>query len=566
MKTNLEIAQVFEEFAEILQLKGELSFKIIAYRKAEEAIREYPYSLEDLFRIGGIEALQTIPGVGEGISRKIEELINSGKVKELDELRKAFPRSELDFLKIPGVGPSTAKMLFTTFGNISIPELSKELSKKSLDKLSPKMTTRIIQGIEVYKNLGDRMLIFEATQIADRIIKFLSQKCKAQKVVAVGSLRRFKETVGDIDIVATSENPEETINLFEDFSDFKEILGKGKTKLSGILSNGREVDLEILPAKKYGTLLLHFTGSKEHNVALRALAQKKGLSLSEHGIKNRLGKLFTMADERGVYTKLGLDYIEPELREDRGEIEAAKDRKLPKLVQREDIVGDLHVHSTWSDGLSSIEANAKRAKSLGYKYIGICDHLERFRDDKKILARSREIEKVSIKEKIKILNACEASIKKDGSLDYSDEVLEKFDFVIASIHSVFDLNEQDMTKRLIKAIENPFVKIIGHPSARIINHRPSIKVNWEEIFKACVKNNVLLEINAQPSRLDLMDYLVQDAKKFGVKFVVNTDSHSVEEFDFIKYGLMVARRGWLQKSDIMNTSDQQTIKRLVQQN
>jgi DNA polymerase (family 10) len=302
---------------------------------------------------------------------------------------------------------------------------------------------------------------------------------------------------------------------------------------------------------------LHFTGSKEHNVKLRALAQSEGLSLSEHGLKTKAGiKLFE--SERAVYQALGLNYIEPELREDRGEIEASAKGYLPRLVQEKDIHGDIHVHSNWSDGTATINEMAAAAKAKGYNYIGFADHLERFNSAEKIEKRKSEIKKAAKKYGIHIFNACEVSIKKDGQIDYSDEILQRFDYVIASIHSNFDLS--DSTSRLIAAIKNPYVKMIGHPSARMINRRPSINADWDKIFKACLQNDVILEINSSPYRLDLMDYLVFEGRKQKLRFAINTDAHSVSDFETLQYGLMVARRGWCEKSDIINASSLEEIK------
>jgi len=571
MKSNHEFSKIFKEFAELLELKGEIPFKIIAYQKASASIDNLSEQVSDIYQRGGVKALEQIEGIGEGIAEKIEEEIKHGKIKELESLRKKIPRSEIEFLKIPGVGPATAKVLYKKFGDIKISELATKLSREGLEILKPKSLKKILQGVEIYKNLGDRMMIDEALTVAEPLVKFLKESCQAQKAVAVGSLRRCKDTIGDIDIICSSKNAQSTIEEAQKYKGFEKILSKGNTKLTAMLENGKEVDIEILPEGKYGSLLLHFTGSKQHNVHLRSLAQKKGLSLSEHGIRNEeTSKLILFPEEADVYKYLGLDFIEPELREDRGEIEAAEKHILPNLVNLSDIKGDIHIHSTWSDGISTIKEIAIKAKKLNYQYIGIADHAanlknhtESFRNlnTENFKKRLCEIEKTSEEEKIKIFNCAEVSIKPDGALELRDEDLKKFDLVIASIHTVFDQPQAEVTRRLIKAIENPYVRIIAHPAARKINKRPGISPAWQEIFKACKQNDVALEINSFPIRLDLLDYLVLEAKKFQIKFFISTDAHSAKDLDLMKFGLTVARRGWCEKKNILNTLDLNELNR-----
>lgn len=560
MKTNQQFAKIFAEFAELLELKGEILFKIIAYQKASRVIDDLSEPVSEIYSEGGIKALEKISGVGEGIAEKIEEYIKTGKIKELEELRGDFPREEIEFLKIPGVGPATAKILFKEFGNISIAQLETKLTKNGKNVFKDKSLKKILKGIEIYKNLGGRMLITEASELADPLVKFLTQKCEARKVVAVGSLRRHKETVGDIDIVATSLNPAETINKFEYYPDFAHIIGKGPTKLSGVLNNGREVDLEILPFDEYGSLLLHFTGSKEHNVALRTFAQRKHLSVSEHGIKNEItGKVILCPEEKDVYENLGLDFIEPELRENRGEVVAALEHGLPKLVELGDIKGDLHLHSNYSDGLNSVEEMTKKAIELKYEYIAFSDHtkslgIARGLDQKEFLKRRKEINRIQKKfSQIKIFDACEVNILADGSLDLPDEFLESFDLVIGSVHGKFDQSSEEMTQRIIKAILHPSIKIIGHPTGRILNKRPAYNADWVRIFQTAARKKVALEINAYPNRLDLSDGLIFDSREYGPLFAINTDSHQTNQLEYLKYGVWIARRGWLNKQMIINT-------------
>jgi DNA polymerase (family 10) len=559
MISNKALAEQFEQFAKILELKNELSFKISAYQRAAEAIRSQGESLEEIYKRGGIKELQKIEGIGESISQKIEEYIKTGKIKELERLKNKIPKAELEFMEIPGVGPKTAKKLFEKLKAKNINELKEKLKKQGLKFFKEKTQANILRGIEIKSHLSGRMLLADAKPYVDSIIAYLNKSNLMERVTAVGSFRRFKETVGDIDLVATSSAPARAIKYFVEYPEFTKIITSGETKSTVIHSSGIQVDLEILPENEFGSLLQHFTGSKEHNIALRTYAQEHGFSISEHGIKEKSGKLILCSKEEDVYKTLKMDYIEPELREDRGEIEAALKHQLPKLVELKDVQGDLHMHSNWSDGSNSIEEMAQKAKELKYKYIAISDHTVSLAvagglDAKGFLKREKELKRVNQKfTSLKILNSCEVNIKPDGTLDLPEELLRRFDIVTASVHSSFNQSKEMMTKRLIRAIENPNVDIIGHPSGRIINRREGYQVDWPEIFKACVANKVALEINAFPDRLDLVDSLVQEAKKFGVKFVICTDAHNVSQMDNMIYGISVARRGWAEAKDVLST-------------
>jgi len=571
MKTNKEFAKVFQEFAELLELKGEVLFKVIAYQKAAQAIADHSRELESIYKQGGVKLLKEIDGVGEGIADKIEEYIKSGKIKELDNLRKKFPAKELEFLKIPGVGPATARLLYDKFGDLTIDELAIKLSREGSKILKDKSLKKILSGIEIYRGLGDRMLLAESIELADPILKYLSQKCQAKMAEAVGSIRRRKDTIGDIDIVAQSKDPAETVKNFSKYPGFEKIISQGSAKLTGIIKSGVQVDLEILPKEKYGSLLLHFTGSKQHNVALRAYAIQKGLSLSEHGIKTQSGKLILCSRERDVYDNLGLDFIEPELREDRGEIDASINNALPKLVELKDIVGDLHIHTDYSDGLNSIEQMVKEAQLLGYEYIAITDHsvalgIAGGLDEKEFLKRNKEIDKVQQRlPNIHILKSCEVNILSDGSLDLDDKFLKQFDIITASVHGKFSQTQDEMTRRIIRAIKNPYVNIIGHPTGRILNKRPGYHADWQEIFKSAQANNVALEISAYPNRLDLPDALVYEANKLGVYFAINTDAHAKSQLHYMKYGVWVARRGWCSKQRVINCMNYQKLSKWLSQ-
>jgi DNA polymerase (family 10) len=560
MTTNKDFAEIFEEFAQILDLKNDIRFKIVAYENAAQAINDSSRQVVDIYKEGGIKALEKIHGVGGGIASKIEEYIKTGKMKELVALKKDFPEVELEIMKIPGVGPKTARRIYQEFKIKKFSEVEPKLKKDGLKIFHPKSLENILDGIRIMKGFSGRMLLADAKVDVDMLIEYLKKDKSVKNITAVGSFRRDKETVGDIDIVASSSDSAATIEYFTKFPEFKKIVSCGPSKSSAILVSGLSVDIEILPVEEFGSLLQHFTGSKEHNVALRTFAQLRGMSVSEHGIKIlKTGKIETFETEEGVYKQLGLKYIDPDLREDRGEIDAALHDKLPNLVELSDIKGDLHVHSNYSDGTATIEQMVQKAQDLGCEYIAIADHtvslgIARGLDEKKFKERRKEIEKVQKKfPKIKVLDSCEVNIKPDGSVDLPDELMASFDIVTASVHWSLKQNREDMTQRLLTAIKNPNIDIIGHPTGRVINRREGYEADWDQIFRACAENNVALEINAYPNRLDLTDNLVYDARKYGVKFAISTDSHSVEQLNNMCFGLSVARRGWCEKKDILNT-------------
>lgn len=561
--TNSEIADFLYELAKMLEIVGETRFRIVAYEQAAHIIENLPEELVDIYKNKAVTSLTDIKGIGQSIAEKIAEIITTGKSKYYQELSKKVPPAELNLIKIPGIGPKTAQKLYTQFKIKNIKDLEKIALKGKIRKLSGFDTTaeeNILANIKRLKKREKRLLISFAEPIAEECLAVLKKCCFVEKCEMVGSLRRMKETIGDIDLVASSEKPNSVINYFIKQSFVKKIKTQGTAKISIIHQKGIAIDLEILPPKQYGSLLQHLTGSKEHNIHLRKFANDKGLSLSEYGIRTlKTSKTAYFKDEKSFYKKLGLTYIPPELREDQGEIEAASKNKLPKLITLKNIKGDLHLHTQWSEGSSTIEEMAHAGLSNGYSYIAITDHtyglgIANGMDEMTILKQADLIKKVNKKlKRIKIFSGVEVNIKADGSLDIADEILSKLDIVIASVHSSFHQSEEKMTERIIKAINNPNVKIIGHPSGRILKKRPSYDVEWEIIFKEAAKNNIALEINSLPDRLDLKDTLVHEAKKHEIKFAINTDSHDMAYLTQIKYGVAVARRGWLEKHDIINT-------------
>lgn len=565
MTTNQKLSEIFNEFSEILELKGDSRFKIVAYRRVSQSIASLPEDVEDIYRRGGTSALDEIEGVGEGISSKIEEFIKSGHIRELDKLKKEFPVLETAMMRVPGIGAKTAQRIYSHFKPRSLDDMKSKLEKRGREIFGEKVLKNILEGIAFYSKAGRRMMIDQAEKKTLPLIKYLERKGNCVDLCAGGSLRRMQETVGDIDLVASSDSPPGVTQDFAFFPDFVKIINRGDTKASAVLSDGTRVDVEVLDTRSFGSLLLHFTGSKQHNIDLRKFALERGLSISEYGVKDiSTGKLKKFSDEKSFYKYLGLEFIPPELREGRGEVAAAVLKngksKLPNLVTQADIRGDLHIHSNFSDGTSTIDEIAQKAIDLGYEYIAIADHTK----DLKIagglsadgfVKRDKEISSARKKyPDLTIFSSCEVNILSDGSLDLDDDTLSKFDLVTASIHSNFNQTKEEITSRLVKAISNRYVKNIGHPTGRIFGKRDGYILDWIKIFDACVKHNVALEINSSPFRLDINDSVAAEAKRAKVRLAISTDAHSVSQMENMRFGVAVARRGWAEANDVINTS------------
>lgn len=554
MSKNQEIADLFDKIADALEFKGDDSFRIGAYRKAARILREYPEDIEEVYKRGEI---QKIPGIGKGMSEKIEEYLKTGKMKKYEEATKDIPQELLQLLEIPNLGPKTLNLAYTKLGVRNLKDLERVIETGELAKLfgmGEKKVENIKKGIELYKQGKERIPIGVALPLVSEIIDEL--KKYAERIEPAGSLRRMKETIGDIDILATGKNSSEIIDRFTKLPIVKEVLAKGDTKASIIVkTNNLQVDLRVVSPDSFGSALQYFTGSKAHNIKLRGLAKDKGLKISEYGVFKGEKKIAGQTEE-DVYASLGLSWIPPELREDRGEIEAALKNELPILVEERDILGDLHVHSKYSDGVDTIEEIAIAAKNLGYKYIGICDHSKTSKiagglDEDTLKRRNEEIDRVNEKIKgIRVLKGAEVDILSDGSLDYSDKILEELDFVIASIHQGFKKN---VTERIKRAIENPYVDIIAHPTGRLLSGREGYDVDIDEIIEYASKYDVALEINCYPDRLDLNDVNILKGKSKKIKFSLGTDAHNVGMLKYIKFGIGLSRRGWLTKKEILNT-------------
>lgn len=555
---NKELSRIFAEIADALEFKGENRFKIIAYRRSSSVLEDLTEDVEVLAKKG---RLRDIPGVGEGIAKKIEEYLATGKMKKHEEALSEIPKSLLNLLKIQNLGPKTLALAHKKLGVKNLEDLKRVIDDGSLAglfRMGPQRVDNIKKGVEIFVQARERIPIYEAVEISDAVLDYLKTCPEIRQVAPAGSLRRMKETVGDIGILATGKDGASIIEFFTRYPKVNRILASGKTKGSIVVGRGkdaRQVDLRIVPTDSYGAALQYFTGSKAHNIRLRAMAKEKGLKISEYGVfkgdKRIAGK-----NEEEVYSAIGLPYIPPELREDRGEVEAALERKLPKLVELTEIKGDLHVHSIYSDGHSTIREVAQHAKSMGYEYVAICDHSKSARyaggiTEARLKKQMEEIEKVNEElEGIKILKGIEVDILGDGTLDLNNKLLDQLDVVVAAIHMGFKRN---VTERLIKALENPCVDIIAHPTGRLISKRGGYDVDIGKVMEKAAENNGVLELNAYPDRLDLDDIHLRKAKDMGIKISIGTDAHSVSEMGWMRFGVGIARRGWLEKGDIVNT-------------
>jgi len=556
---NQELAKIFYEIADYLEM-DEIPFKPYAYRRAADGLETLEEDVEEIYKKGGLKALEKIPGVGKNIGERVEEYLKTGKIKYYQDFKKRLPLDLGEITRVEGMGPRRAKILYQKLGVRDLKTLEKAAKAHKIAPLfgfGEKAEKNILEGIEFLKRSKGRFLLGEILSEVKNIIEKLRSLKEIEQISTAGSVRRMKETIGDVDILVTTKSPKKVMDFFLSLPGIVKIWAKGPTKSSIRMGQGFDVDLRVLKKKSYGSALQYFTGSKEHNIATRRIAMQKGLKLSEYGLF-RGKKMIAGWNESGIYRELGLIWIAPELRENQGEIEAAKVGRLPRIVSYKDIEGDLHCHTDWSDGTQTIKEMALVAKSLGYKYLGISDHaklaIANGLDEKRILKQMKEIEKTDKEIKgIKILKGIEVNILADGSLDIKDEVLTRLDYVIAGVHSKFKMSEKEMTERVTRAMENPNVDIIAHLSNRRMREREESQFNFDEILKAAKKYNVVLEINSQPARLDLKDVNIRRAKEAGVKMIINTDSHHKNQMKFMELGISQARRGWAEKKDIINT-------------
>ena len=567
---NHELARILKNISILLDMDS-VPFKPRAYEKAALTIEALERDVEQIYRENGVKALEEIPGVGESIAEKIEELIKTGKLAYYEELRKKAPVDLESLTRIEGLGPKTIKTLWEKLKIKNAEELEKAAAAHKISQLpgfKKKSEENILKGIEFAKKSSGRFILgFTLPLIRD--IENRLRACPAvKKAVAAGSVRRMKETIGDVDFLVVSDDPSEVADFFVSMPEVVQILEKGSTKSAVKLSTGMNADIRILPEESFGAALQYFTGNKPHNIVLRKIALDKDWKLNEYGIFQK-NKQIAGRTEEEVYEKLGLRWIPPELRENTGEIEAAKKDELPNLVELVDLKGDLQVHSNWTDGQNSIREMAEQAKKNGLEYIIISDHSKYLAmtgglDEKGLLKQAKEIDQVNEQvDGITVIQGVELNILKDGSLDISNDELKNLDVASAAVHSHFDMDNEEMTKRVLKAIENPNVDILLHPTAREIQRREPIPLDIEKVMETAKENGTILDIDSYPDRLDLKDEHIKKAVEIGVKLGISSDSHSTAHLHYLELGVAQARRGWATAKDIVNTRKLEQLRKLL---
>lgn len=562
---NQEIARILYEIADYLEMEG-VQFKPRAYRRAAQNIEVMGMDIEDMYRKGELES---ITGVGESIAKKIEEYLETGKVKKLQELKEKAPIDTENLVNVEGLGPKTVEVLRSELGIKNLDDLEKAAREGRIRRLKGfgrKTEEKILENISLARKRSKRHLLGHVLPQAEKIVDQLRDHL--DKIEAAGSVRRKKETIGDIDILVVSSIPENVLRTFTQMNNVVKVIEKGVQSSSVRLDSGIQVDLRIMEDKSFGSALQYFTGSKDHNIALRKVAIRKGYKLNEYGLFKGDSRIAGKTEEE-VYNTLNMQWIPPEMRENRGEIDAALEGELPRIVDYDEIRGDLQTHTTWSDGDNTIEEMVEEARRLGHEYISITDHVGSLKiaggmEREEILQQKKEIERVREEyNDIHVLHGCEANVMKDGNLDVGKEILQEMDLVLASIHSSFRMSEKDMTNRVVKAMENDYVNILAHPTCRKIYKREPINVNLERMLEASRENNVIVEINADPERLDLKDTNVKKAVEQGVKLSIGTDAHNRNSLHYWELGAAVARRGWAKKEDIVNTYNFKQLNRII---
>ncbi len=568
---NPEISKILYEIADILEMQS-VQFKPVAYRKAAQSIESMQEDIRDIYKKGGVKALQEIPGVGQHIALKIETLLKTGKLSYYEKLKAEIPKGVMELIDVPGIGPKKAMHLYKKLGIKTVKELENAVKQhkiKGMKGFGEKTEKNIEKGIEIEKKGKERLLLGIALPAANEIKEKLSQLKEVRQIHIAGSLARMKETIGDIDLLASSNQPEKVMDYFTTMPDVSRVLAKGPTKSSVLLKTGLQIDLRIVSEEQYGSALQYFIGSKEHNIALRKIAIEQGYKLSEYGLFNKNNKRIAGRTEQEIYKKLGMQWPEPELRENTGEITAAIKHKLPKIITQADIKGDLHVHSnSTTDAVNTIEEMAEAAKNLGYEYIAVSDHANtpllhgiKKSEFSKYLKRIDEAQK-KVKG-IKIIKAMEVNINPDGTLDMPGRILKQLDIVNAGIHTHFNDSKTQNTERLLKVMGNEHITAIVHPACRLFGRRNAMEFDLDKIFEAAKKSNKILEISANFKRLDLSDVNARAAKEFGVKLAISTDAHSVDVLNNMQFGVGTARRAWCEKKDVVNTMSYKELMRFL---
>jgi DNA polymerase (family 10) len=558
--TNQQLASIFGKIADLLEIKGENIYKILAYRKASDNLNNLSRDVNEIWKEGKLTELD---GVGKAIAEKIDEMLSTGHLSFLEKLEAEVPPSLAELLQVPDLGPKKIALFWKQLGITNIVELDKatrEGKLQGLPGMGEKSEAKIIAGIEALGRRSKRVSLGRAWPFAQELLGYLRQIPGVNAAELGGSLRRMRSTVGDIDILASAKDSSRVMEAFISRMDVRRVLGKGETKASVEFNHGLQAQLWVHPPEHWGTALIYATGSKDHNVRLREYAIKKGFSLSEHSLKREDGSEVFCADEAEVYNILGLPWIAPELREDRGEVQAAASGNLPNLIVLKDIVAELHSHSTWSDGKLSIREMAEAAYQRGYKLLAITDHTNSLGitqgmspEDAKEQRKEIDAINMDLGDRIHILQGAEVEIKSDGKLDFSDEVLADLDIVFASLHSGLRQPREKITERLIQAMHNPHVDVIGHPTGRLYPDREPSDLDMDAVLRAAVDAGVALEINAHPARLDLDDVHARRAIELGVKLSINTDAHNDSDMDLMHFGVSTARRAWVEAEDVINT-------------
>ena len=570
---NVEIAHLLSKYADLIEIQGADLFRIQAYRNAARTIESLSQPVAQLLDEGKDLKKLKLPGIGKSMAEHIEEIVKTGTLGTLAELRKKLPATLDELLEIEGLGPKRTKQLYEKLGISSVKKLEEAIASGKLESLAgfgKKSIEKISRGIQNLEKRPKRFKLIDADQLVRPLVEYLRKGGNIEQLEVAGSYRRRMETVGDIDILAASENAKAVMQRFQTYPEVERMIAAGTTRGTMILRSGLQVDLRILPRRSYGAALHYFTGSKAHNIAVRTLGVERGLRISEYGIfrvpKGKKveevgveeGERLGGAQEEDVFQCVSMDWVPPELRENRGEIQAAQKHKLPELIALKDIRGDLHLHSKWTDGSTTILDLVRACKERGYQYCAITDHSKAVRVAGGLTAEGfkkqrKEIEQARAKVAgITVFTGCEVDILPDGSLDLPDELLDELDVVVAAVHSKLDMNQSDMTKRVLRALANPAVSILAHPTGRLINERDPSTIDLEQVFHAAKEHDVAVELNAQPDRLDLNDVHLLRAREIGVKIVINTDAHNAGQLQFIKYGIDQARRGWLEKRHVLN--------------
>jgi DNA polymerase (family 10) len=566
---NSDIAAIFNQLADLLEIQGANQFRVRAYRNAARIVGSLSKSAADMVDRG--EDLSELPGIGKDLAGKIETIVKTGKLPLLEETKREVPAALSELSRVGGLGPKRVKALFEKLGIDSLEKLRRAAEKgkiRELEGFGKKTEENILDEVGAMEGAERRFKLPVADEVARPLVEYLSKVEGVKDIQVAGSYRRRKDTVGDLDILVTHKKGSKVMDRFTRYEDVKKVVSKGTTRSTVVLRSGLHVDLRAVAQASYGAAMHYFTGSKAHNIAIRKMGVKKGYKINEYGVfkgeKRIAGKT-----EKEVYAKVGLPYIEPEIRENRGEIEAALERKLPKLITLGDIRGDLHAHTKLTDGRATLEEMAGAARERGYEYLAITEHskhvtVARGLDRKALESHIKRIDKVNGKLKgIRLLKGIELDILEDGSLDLPDAVLKELDLVVFAVHYKFDLPEKKQTERILRAIENPYVNILAHPTGRLINERDPYEVDMERVLGALRDAGCFAELNSYPDRLDVDDVHAKMAKDMGVKVAISTDAHSTGDLDFMRYGVGQARRGWLEAGDVINTRKWADLKKLL---